>query len=193
MMQCKVCFKFRYEINEYGECVKCTAVTDKRKDVILHVKRRGRTEMAPFLHNHKIMSKERWLSLRALIDKFYNNTSMEEIEDYNANVDSARSAALESSKPVDRGVIYLLQSNVGYYKIGKSMNLDRRVGQHLRNYPVSLDVIHVVPVLRMTRCELYLLSLFAEKKMQGEWFLLSDDDVAWICSLDTFALESLVE
>lgn len=193
MIQCKVCFKFRYEINEYGECVKCSVAADKRRDVVLHVRKHGRYGMSPFLSNHKIMSKESWLSLRAMIDRFYNGMSMDDIDDHNRSVDSSRESAVKASKCNDRGVIYLLRSNVGYFKIGKSINLDRRVGQHLRDYPVSLDVIHVIHVMRMTKCETHLLSLFADKRLQGEWFELSPDDVTWICSLGTFELESLVD
>ena len=189
-MQCKVCFKYRHAINEHGECIKCSSATDKRKDVMLHVRKRGRDEMTPFLSNRKILSKEEWLTLKRLIDRFYNNISMEEIQAYNENIEISRRKTKRSAK-TDEGVIYLLESDNGFYKIGKSKDLDRRVGQHLRDYPVSLDVIHVIQVYRMTKCEVYLLSLFGDKKKQGEWFDLSPDDVEWLCSLDTTSLESL--
>lgn len=190
MMQCKVCFKYRNSINEHGECDKCVTVANRLRDVVLHVKNRGRDEMTPFLGNRKILKKEEWLKLRKSIDRFYNNISMDDIQRYNEKVVSPIARA-KLGKNNDSGVIYLLKSNIGFFKIGKSRDLERRVGEHLRNYPVSLDVIHVVIVEEMTKCESYLLSVFSDRKMQGEWFALTSEDVEWICGLDADSLETL--
>lgn len=184
MQQCKSCYKFRYELDDDGVCTPCN--NKRKKPVNVRLEPKNAYQMVAYLSDGQMLTKERWFSLRSCVDKFYNNISMDDIEDRNRKIRRQKQAldGIPSDKP-SPGVIYLLASNVGYYKIGKSSNLSRRIGEHLRNYPVSLDVIHVIQVLNMSRCEGYLLSLFADKKLQGEWYALNSDDVEWICSLTT--------
>lgn len=185
MPKCTHCFKARFEVNEHGVCGKCEARIRRKHDTHIHIKYKNDSMLMPFLQSGKFLSKERWASIKLKIDKFYASTSMDDIERYNASIQKKERNIVPSASA---GYLYLLRSNVGYYKIGRTINVDVRVGQHLRDYPVTLDVVHVVVVPDMIRYESWLLSKFSDRKMQGEWFSLSDDDVNWIKSLDEEAI-----
>jgi hypothetical protein len=116
--------------------------------------------------------------------------SNQEIRDYNKTLKERKSVVVNRETG---GYIYLLACSTGHYKIGKAINVEKRVGQHLRSYPVKLEIVHVMRVANMTRCERFLLDLFEEKRLQGEWFSLSRDHVDWIKLLNGESLEKLAE
>lgn len=86
------------------------------------------------------------------------------------------------------GYIYLIKAGE-HYKIGKSTNVARRMQQF--NLPIPIELLHTIAAQDMGRVESYLHKRFADQRVRGEWFTLSPDDIAWVCSLET--LEPLPE
>lgn len=187
MPRCCMCFKFRSELDEDGQCKHCAKNRRYTSNVNLNIKQDGKQKATPYFSNGKILSKERWIDLRSKIDRFYNNVSIDEIDHFNAEVAKAnKNRALTKV-----GYIYLLSSDNGKYKIGKTTDVERRLNEHLRIHPLKLNVLHVVKVREYSKCERYLLNHFSNKRLQGEWFDLTKDDISWIRSLRSQSLESL--
>ena len=80
------------------------------------------------------------------------------------------------------GYIYLLHADTqSCYKIGMTTNLQRRMANILLPFPITM--VHSIAVPDMVWAERHLHTRFADKRLNGEWFNLDDDDVRWICSL----------
>lgn len=75
------------------------------------------------------------------------------------------------------GVVYLLQSGP-HYKIGKSINPDKRVGQIKLQLPFPTEVIHTIRAANPSEAESYWHRRFASLRQNGEWFLLTDAEVS---------------
>lgn len=91
---------------------------------------------------------------------------------------------MEESKLI--GYVYLLQSG-SQYKIGFSKNHPRKRVRQLRTgSPFPVFVIHWIKTEFYRRVEKQLHHRFHEKRGEGEWFALSDEDVAHIRSLNEF-------
>jgi hypothetical protein len=74
-------------------------------------------------------------------------------------------------------VVYLLKAGP-YYKIGKAKDLDNRVNQIRLQLPYPVEVMHSIETDDSSGIENYWHKRFAYKRANGEWFLLTDDDVA---------------
>lgn len=89
---------------------------------------------------------------------------------------AARRASSRRSRP---GFVYVVAGG-GYYKIGKSQKVPAR----LRNFglllPFPVELIHSFPVDDCDQSEQRLHAMFADKRINGEWFDLTADDLALI-------------
>ncbi len=81
------------------------------------------------------------------------------------------------------GYVYLLKSMSGYYKIGRTKNPKNRLATFSVKLPFEVEFEHVIECRDMYRLEKSLHSHFAERRVNGEWFDLSADDVAYIKSI----------
>lgn len=77
------------------------------------------------------------------------------------------------------GYVYLLGGG-GYYKIGRSRNVSRRMRQLEIQLPWPVEVLHTIPCEDHHASEKALHERFAGKRANGEWFALDDEDVEWI-------------
>lgn len=77
---------------------------------------------------------------------------------------------------VNLGEVYLFKSG-RYYKIGKTYNTVRRGSEIRIQLPEKLDLIHSIKTDDPSGVEAYWHRRFEVKRMQGEWFNLSADDV----------------
>ncbi len=73
--------------------------------------------------------------------------------------------------------MYLLSDHEGFYKIGKTINLDNRMRAFATEWRVKADLIHIMQTDSMTQLETELHRAFANKRQNGEWFKLSKADV----------------
>jgi hypothetical protein len=72
--------------------------------------------------------------------------------------------------------IYLTKADFGY-KIGRTSQPDKRPLTVAGNCPINLEVIVVIEVDNMRKAEAELHSRFGSKRLRGEWFDLSPEDV----------------
>jgi hypothetical protein len=86
------------------------------------------------------------------------------------------------------GYVYLLGGG-GYYKIGKAKDPQRRAETLAVQLPYSVELLHAIESGDYARAEEYLHERFAHKRLNGEWFDLSDDDVAEITALSSLYKE----
>lgn len=87
--------------------------------------------------------------------------------------------------PNTKGYVYLLKSPTGHYKIGKATYPEKRLKEIEILMPFEIERIHLIDCEDYNIAERELQLEFREKRTNGEWFLLDDEDVAFIMSLKT--------
>ena len=76
------------------------------------------------------------------------------------------------------GKVYLIYShNLGFYKIGESSDVRRRMSEIRASVPGQLDEVHVLETDDPAGIEQYWHRRFRDKKQINEWFKLTDSDV----------------
>lgn len=80
------------------------------------------------------------------------------------------------------GCVYLLKAGK-YYKIGASKDINGRLRKLSTLPPFDLELVHKIITSNMYRLENELHNIFADKRVNGEWFLLTDNDVELIKEL----------
>ena len=80
------------------------------------------------------------------------------------------------------GYVYLIWSQYGY-KIGKAVNVQSRTKLFEVKLPFPIKVEHYARFDDYTQAERSLHLYFHEKRMEGEWFSLDENDVAFIKTL----------
>jgi len=81
------------------------------------------------------------------------------------------------SEPETR-FVYLVHDGAGAYKIGLTKDLAKRIwGQIQPAYPRKLELIHAIETDHAEALEAYWHGRFADKRMNGEWFALTEEDI----------------
>jgi hypothetical protein len=81
-----------------------------------------------------------------------------------------------AKKTIATGFVYLMKSG-RHYKIGRTNAIGRRERELATKIPVPPKTIHSIETLDPVGVEVYWHKRFAEKRGEGEWFELSQDDV----------------
>ena len=98
-----------------------------------------------------------------------------------------------ASQQVSEGMadhVYLLQCE-GYYKIGIAHNVAKRVASMTTGNPFPIHVVLSDIVPNAHKYEQSLHEMFKHKRIRGEWFQLTPDDVAAVRTIITSVTESL--
>jgi hypothetical protein len=96
----------------------------------------------------------------------------------------ARQQQSNAGKQKNRtGYVYLLSSDNGAYKIGRTKNLKNRTKTLGVQLPFKTEVVVTIATSDMHSLEAQLHQQYAGKRVNGEWFTLSPEDVEHIKSL----------
>jgi hypothetical protein len=85
------------------------------------------------------------------------------------------------------GYIYILESRYGY-KIGKTKDLPTRMHFFGVKLPFETGLVHAILSSNITRAESALHSAYADRRIDGEWFALSDNDLSELCDMSSLEL-----
>lgn len=97
-----------------------------------------------------------------------------------------RPPAEPASVPMKRksdGYVYLLMSPTGHYKIGHTREPKVRMKTFEIKLPFEVEFAHLIPTPDRFKLEKELHQKFADRRVNGEWFALTDADVLYIKSL----------
>ena len=141
-----------------------------------------------------ILTKKEFKDILDGVKKFYDKVNEDEINKYNklredqkgGNISSKLNNTVNiiSKDEIKKyGLIYFLFGN-GYTKIGKTVNLKNRKNFFDIKLPFKCEIIHVIKSNHYSKCELFFHSIFSEKRSNGEWFDLNEDDINWIKSIE---------
>lgn len=139
-----------------------------------------------------ILLPDEWQEVIAKASGFYSKVTAGWIAQENDRFQSEQckmyEAAMASSCSQDKppktspGWVYILQAGQ-YYKIGHSNKPTKRFEQLATLPPWPTEIIHTIQTKDKHRLEKELHSQFAEKRTNGEWFTLSDEDLEWLKGL----------
>ncbi|MBT9173888.1 MAG: hypothetical protein DDT21_02294 [Syntrophomonadaceae bacterium] len=124
-----------------------------------------------------------WEEIKRKIDKFYKLFSDEELEEHNRKILNHE----YPHPPIEKldkhrkeaGYVYLLHHD-GTYKIGISKNVPNRRTQIGTKMPHEVTLIQSIKTDDMVELEALLHERYAGKRMNGEWFALTNEDVRTI-------------
>ncbi len=80
------------------------------------------------------------------------------------------------NQPQRQGYVYLARYD-GRYKIGQTINLQRRERELTSGMPDELEMVHTIQTDDPRGVEAYWHKRFADKRIKGEWFALDEGDV----------------
>ncbi|WP_276917436.1 GIY-YIG nuclease family protein [Aneurinibacillus aneurinilyticus] len=84
-------------------------------------------------------------------------------------------------KPKNPGFVYIIREDyTGRYKIGKTKKLDARLKLFNVDLPFEVELVHSIHTQNCDETERLLHEHFAHKRVNGEWFDLTEEDIAWI-------------
>jgi hypothetical protein len=94
-----------------------------------------------------------------------------------------KAKALPLPKPKKAGYVYLIQSPSGHYKIGRAIDPSDRLGMFGVKLPFEVELICLIKSDDYIGLEKEIHSQFDARRVNGEWFNLSAEDVEYIKSL----------
>jgi hypothetical protein len=97
-------------------------------------------------------------------------------------IQKAKAEILRSKK---FGYVYLVRSVSGHYKIGRTKDPADRMKTFNVKLPFEIELLHTIESDDYCIAEELLHDKFALKRINGEWFALDDNDVAYIKSLES--------
>lgn len=139
-----------------------------------HVFRLADEEILEFTETQSGPNEIRGLSLTIINPRFYEKTF----------------SAMPAQSTAISGYVYLLYSLAGLYKIGKSIHPERRIRRLEVTLPFTIWAEHIFSADDYSLAERQLHRRFADKRVDGEWFSLAADDVAWIKSIQHFEADT---
>jgi len=89
-------------------------------------------------------------------------------------------ATLQTEPSKTGNCVYILKTGKNLYKIGKTQDLQKRLSSYHTHLPVEFRVIRQYPAANMNELEESLHIVFQHKRLKGEWFELTEDDLV-IC------------
>jgi Meiotically up-regulated gene 113 len=108
---------------------------------------------------------------------------LESIKERRANKIRNKRVKAEKAAKQSKGFVYLIQSQSGAYKIGRTKNPNDRLKTFNVKLPFEVEFICLIETANMHALEAELHEQFSDKRVNGEWFNLNSDDVEYIKGL----------
>lgn len=107
------------------------------------------------------------------------------IDDYWKHIRIIFCATCKTNLPKTEGYVYLLQSMTDpiHYKIGRTSSPDNRIKTFGIQLPFKVEYIALIKAYNMYALETALHEKFSDKRIDGEWFALNPDNIAYIKNL----------
>lgn len=83
----------------------------------------------------------------------------------------------------EKGFVYLIKAPTGHYKIGRTKDISARVSFFVIKLPFEIELIHHFEADDMRKAEAELHEKYKAQRANGEWFTLTDEDIAFIQSI----------
>ena len=122
------------------------------------------------------VNKEKGFEYAKALYDFYANTTDEQIEDYNDMIDEELILEIQDQtiykKPKKNqiGYVYFIESDSGYVKIGKTVNLKTRIKSLKSASPHDLKLLGYIKSEDYNFLEMVFHKKFDESRVNGEWF-----------------------
>lgn len=130
---------------------------------------------------------EEMIELKEIIDYCLENISEEEIkrineEEYNKKFNMRENKIVdENIKKTKDGYVYIIKKNdENIVKIGMSKNYSERTKQISTKLPFEVETVKVFKTKDMYSLEKKLHDFYKEKRLNGEWFELNNEDLEYI-------------
>lgn len=92
------------------------------------------------------------------------------------------------------GYVYIVGvSERNIYKIGKASNVEGRLDRLDLQLPWPVDLVHAFPCEGCERSERSLHDMYRESRMNGEWFQLSQREVAFLKTIVRMRKDATIE
>ncbi len=85
----------------------------------------------------------------------------------------------------EKDFVYVICSDARFYKIGIAQDVQSRLADLQVASPHRLELVRAFATSHPRRAETYLHKQFAEFRVQGEWFELPSETLAWLVSIDS--------
>lgn len=118
-----------------------------------------------------------------LVDKFDAKERMMLYELWKRNQAKVYPSQSHDYKPKQQ-YVYLLSSDIGIYKIGFSNDVKRRVRRLNKELPITVKEVCRLKCENGKESESYLHDRYSNRRLAGEFFVLSPEDVAEIKAMN---------
>lgn len=141
-------------------------------------------------HPMQIMSHQDAMRVIEKINAFYSSVSSDDLEaindklerDFYNDMSDDDQSPPKPRKP-KRGVVYLMASGA-YHKIRlTTQSVEQRLAEIQKTMPHFIEVVHTIKSDDIETLEAELHERYEGKRVTGEWFALSPEDVFYIKSL----------
>lgn len=130
------------------------------------------------------LTEDEWTTLKNQVDSFFAGDGYDQVQEYRAyRAEQKRQKELESARadksPVQRKtkIYVMLDTSTGYYKIGRSINPSFRE-KTLQSKKPTITLLFGFDSTHQQEKQLH--AQYAEKRVRGEWFALTEDDLSTI-------------
>lgn len=126
--------------------------------------------------------KEVWEALKAMLNLYYQSIPDREIDEFNKETKRFNHHINKSKEWKNSGTsgwVYILEGEESY-KIGRSKDPWKRQNQIGIKLPFEVELIYTTYSLHHKELEKSLHERFNDKRLNGEWFDLEDEDIEFI-------------
>lgn len=87
--------------------------------------------------------------------------------------------------------LYIFKSELGRIKIGQAINVEQRMESISSQAGIRIEILN--SIYGAAKYENVLHKIFYKERFIGEWFILSDIQIKWLCELNHININTLVE